>query len=159
MGEYLRPIAGHLAHGEMIHQSAFDRRNLFADYRSKNLENFLANVANPIFAQTTRYPRIEGIVAKRKDGRYDSTQRQWLRILTVGGSILLAAQFSLREHGQHPDAFGLRFPLPVPPACGSRNPEANHSSLELFELSFRFIVLPLEFFALPSVCQNRPDCE
>ena len=58
MGDYQRPIGAHPADGEMIHQSAIDRRNLFPDYRPKNLEVHLAATGPKLpIANTSRLPR------------------------------------------------------------------------------------------------------
>lgn len=57
MGDHVRPIGEHTAHGETVHQAAIDRRNMYADYRSKNLEDYVSGVAGAVFAQTTRCAR------------------------------------------------------------------------------------------------------
>jgi hypothetical protein len=57
-GPHVRPIGQQLADGESVHQSAIDRRNLFNDYRAKNLEEYVARVGpGAVYAQTGRVPR------------------------------------------------------------------------------------------------------
>lgn len=68
-GEYRRPIGANLAHGEMVHQSALDRRNYFnglphpdeqageTKYTPGNLELFLAASTQVPVAQTMRIAR------------------------------------------------------------------------------------------------------
>lgn len=57
MGEHIRPIGQHAADGEIVHQAAIDRRNLFADYRSGNLEQYVIRGGATAFAQTLRCER------------------------------------------------------------------------------------------------------
>ncbi len=58
MGENIRPIGTQSAGGECLHQTTIDRRNLFPDYRPKNLESYLGTMAaGGSFAQTTRIKR------------------------------------------------------------------------------------------------------
>ncbi len=58
MGDFVRPIGAHLADGEMVHQSAIDRWQYFAEYRPKNLAAFLNGAgAGATYAQTTRIAR------------------------------------------------------------------------------------------------------
>jgi uncharacterized protein (DUF2235 family) len=68
-GPYVRPVGTHLEHGELIHQSAIDRRQYYdgksarpepwaeKKYAPENLEKFLAGRTQPTFAQTTRVLR------------------------------------------------------------------------------------------------------
>jgi hypothetical protein len=56
-GKYHRPIGELAAHGECLHQSTIDRRNLFPDYRPPMLEKYLAKGNTPPNAQTLRIPR------------------------------------------------------------------------------------------------------
>ena len=57
-GPHMRPIGQQLEDGESVHQSAIDRRNLFNDYRAKNLEEYVARAGSGVvYAQTGRVPR------------------------------------------------------------------------------------------------------
>jgi uncharacterized protein (DUF2235 family) len=57
LGDYIRPLGNHASDGEAIHKSAIDRRNLpECNYRSGNLEVFLARNKSAAPAITTRIP-------------------------------------------------------------------------------------------------------
>jgi uncharacterized protein (DUF2235 family) len=54
-GKHHRPIGEFAAHGECVHESAIDRRNLLADYRPPMLEKYLAGGAVAPYARTRRF--------------------------------------------------------------------------------------------------------
>lgn len=58
LGPYVRPIGLQPADGEMVHQSALDRRAIAeCNYSPANLASYLANVGTPRITNTTRIPR------------------------------------------------------------------------------------------------------
>jgi uncharacterized protein (DUF2235 family) len=67
LGVNVRPIGAEPAGAERVHQTAIDRRHLFAGYRPKNLEAFLAS-AGPglVYAQTTRVVRGHAILKRAR---------------------------------------------------------------------------------------------
>jgi len=69
LGVNVRPIGVHAAAAERVHQTAIDRRHLFAGYRPKNLEAYLAS-AGPglVYAQTTRVVRGHAVVNGARTG-------------------------------------------------------------------------------------------
>jgi len=57
MGPHGRPIGLCAAHGEAVHQSAVDRMQQVADYRPKNLEEYVSRAGSPAtYARTARVP-------------------------------------------------------------------------------------------------------
>jgi len=67
LGVNVRPIGAEPAGAERLHQTAIDRRHLFAGYRPKNLEAYLAS-AGPglMYAQTTRVVRGHAVLARSR---------------------------------------------------------------------------------------------
>ena len=68
LGVNVRPIGVHAATAERVHQTAIDRRHLFAGYRPKNLEAYLAS-AGPglVYAQTTRVVRGHALLNRASE--------------------------------------------------------------------------------------------
>jgi hypothetical protein len=55
---YDRPVAAHPADGEIVHQAAIDRWQLFTDYRPPELKKYLESGGTSAqHAQTTSVPR------------------------------------------------------------------------------------------------------
>jgi uncharacterized protein (DUF2235 family) len=68
-GVKVRPIGAQAGGAERVHQTAIDRRHLFAGYRPKNLEAYLAS-AGPglVYAQTTRVARGQAALGGTRKG-------------------------------------------------------------------------------------------
>jgi uncharacterized protein (DUF2235 family) len=72
LGVNVRPIGVQPGGAERVHQTAIDRRHLFAGYRPKNLEAYLAS-AGPglVYAQTTRVIRGHAVLNGARAGAED----------------------------------------------------------------------------------------
>jgi uncharacterized protein (DUF2235 family) len=69
LGLNVRPIGAEPAGAERVHQTAIDRRHLFAGYRPKNLEAYLASAGRGlVYAQTTRVVRGHAVLNGARAG-------------------------------------------------------------------------------------------